>query len=362
MSEGRGNRFARHPRKTLAVIALLGVVSVDLVAGRLFIPKRDTSFRRPHPYYHHDLIPNMDATSTWVPGEEFPLHTNSLGFKDRAVRDIPLRTSKRRIVFIGDSFTEGVGVPYRQTFVGRLEDALAPDGVEVLNAGVIGYSPKIYYLKTRYLVEVVGLEFDELFVLIDFSDVPNEIIYEHFVPHEGRRIGDVLFAWHKRLMKVSYFWYAIGGWLAREAELEELNLHGIPFTTEEEDAPLSDPAMRNDGYWDESYKYAAPGFRLARENMQKLVDLCRRHGIAMTIVVYPWPTNIVRRETDHVNLRVWRDFARANDGRFVNLFPRFVNDLDPLEVYRRYFIPGDVHWNAAGHAVVAEALLSVIER
>jgi hypothetical protein len=41
--------------------------------------------------------------------------TDSLGFKDASRRAVP---DRRRILFIGDSFTEGVGLPYEQTFVG----------------------------------------------------------------------------------------------------------------------------------------------------------------------------------------------------------------------------------------------------
>jgi hypothetical protein len=36
------------------------------------------------------------------------------GFKDSGVRDVPLTTDKHRILFMGDSFTEGIGVPYEK--------------------------------------------------------------------------------------------------------------------------------------------------------------------------------------------------------------------------------------------------------
>src|SRR5690606_38988807 len=55
--------------------------------------------------------------------------------------------------------------------------------MEVLNASCISYSPKIAYLKAKYLFEK-GLKVDHLFVLIDISDMQNELVYEHFEPKE----------------------------------------------------------------------------------------------------------------------------------------------------------------------------------
>lgn len=40
---------------------------------------------------------------------------------------------RHRILFIGDSFTEGAGLPFEQTFVGMFSQGV-PD-VDVLNAG-----------------------------------------------------------------------------------------------------------------------------------------------------------------------------------------------------------------------------------
>ena len=47
--------------------------------------------------------------------------------------------------------------------------------IEFLNAGVISYSPTIYYNKIRYLLDA-GLKFDEVVVLSDLSDVQDEAI------------------------------------------------------------------------------------------------------------------------------------------------------------------------------------------
>jgi hypothetical protein len=94
---------------------------------------------------------------------------------------VPLKSDKPRIVFLGDSFTEGLGVPWGETFVGRIAEALEPKGIEVLNAATASYSPLLYYDKMKYWIEQ-GLVFDELVVFVDISDVRDELAYKDFAP------------------------------------------------------------------------------------------------------------------------------------------------------------------------------------
>ena len=57
-------------------------------------------------------------------GTVYSISTNSLGFKDKTNRQISLKTDKKRLVFIGDSFTEGLGLIYEKTFVGLIDETL----------------------------------------------------------------------------------------------------------------------------------------------------------------------------------------------------------------------------------------------
>ena len=73
--------------------------------------ERDHAARIANPIYDHGLVANFDGYDVW--GEaRYPLFTNSLGFKDGSVREVPLKADHRRILLIGDSFTEAIGIPY----------------------------------------------------------------------------------------------------------------------------------------------------------------------------------------------------------------------------------------------------------
>jgi hypothetical protein len=136
--------------------------------------ERERIARVADPIFDHGLVPNFDGYDVW--GEaRYRFFTNSLGFKDGAVREVPLKASSRRILLMGDSFAEAIGIPYESTFFGLLNrDGQAREQkVEFLDGGVASYSPSIYYKKVKYLLDR-GLQFDEVVLLSDSSDVEDE--------------------------------------------------------------------------------------------------------------------------------------------------------------------------------------------
>ena len=85
----------------------------------------ERSYRIKSYRYHHDLAKNVNTKNNAAWGEYvYTVNTNSLGFKDRTNRQIPLKSEKKRLIFIGDSVTEGIGLNYEKTFVGLIDDAL----------------------------------------------------------------------------------------------------------------------------------------------------------------------------------------------------------------------------------------------
>ncbi len=127
-----------------------------------------------NPVYDHGFAADFDGYDVW--GElRYRLVTNSLGFKDASARKVPLQPTSRRILLIGDSFAEGIGMSFEDSFAGQLYRAgqERSEKIEFLNAGVASYSPSIYYKKIKYLLES-GLQFDEVVLFSDTSDVTDE--------------------------------------------------------------------------------------------------------------------------------------------------------------------------------------------
>src|SRR6266487_2791611 len=140
----------------------------------IYDEKRYLSFRVANAQYHHGLAANFPGYHAWG-GSHYRLSTNSLGFKDHSTRIVPLIQDRHRVLLMGDSFTEGVGFDFDETFAGLLYRAglNSENQVEFLNAAVASYSPIIYYQKIKHLLEI-GLHFDEVVVFSDHSDVHDE--------------------------------------------------------------------------------------------------------------------------------------------------------------------------------------------
>lgn len=93
--------------------------------------------------------------------------------------------------------------------------------------------------------------------------------------------------------------------------------------------------------------------------MDKLAEILCERGKPLTIVVYPWPDQVLARDSGVRHTELRRTWAAANGAQFIDLFPRFVNGTDPEAVVKRFYISGDVHYNEDGNKLVEESFLSV---
>ena len=136
--------------------------------------------------YHHDLMPNVDVVEKWGDLLEYRIITNSIGFRDKYNKKIEKNSKKKRILLLGDSFIEGSGLNYENTFSGLLQSYLGKD-YEVLNSAVAAYSPSIYYAKANHFLSQ-GYEFDQALVFLDISDIYDELFV--ILDSNGNLISD----------------------------------------------------------------------------------------------------------------------------------------------------------------------------
>ncbi len=381
----RPNRFERHPKKTvLALIVviclltdMLGAQAYKLIMGYAWgsrseyaLLQQQKSLRVFSPMFHHDLAKRKSIDLIgWGP-LRVRVRTNSLGFRDGVVREVSLVSNRHRILFIGDSFTEGVGFDYEQTFVGLIGSALAERGIEVLNAGVVSYSPIIYWRKIQYLIESVGLKFDELVVFLDISDTQDEAqfyyldengnvamrsdhpgYFKHGAAPQGRVEGlyQVIRALVKENTVLLYsVLQALKGLVARPIGIEgyhNTNLTRAKWTIDDD--------VYND--------YGAIGIERMRLYMSKLAELLSDHHIKLTVAIYPWPDQIISGDRDSIQVSIWKKWCRKHDARFLNYFPSFIrrgHEADRVRVIEEYFIWYDIHWNRRGHKLIADGFLA----
>src|SRR3984893_8818054 len=173
-------RFFRRPLFINAAVFVIMFASLDVGVAVIVVEHEPHS---PNIYYHHGLKPNLSMMTRWGRAK-YQLFTDDLGLRDQTRRHVPREDGHRRILFLGDSFVEGLGVPYEKTFVGIVGDRIRQMGgeAEVFNGGCLSHSPRLYLLHLQDLVDRLGMHFDDVVVFIDTSDAGDELVYEDFTP------------------------------------------------------------------------------------------------------------------------------------------------------------------------------------
>ena len=309
--------------------------------------------------YDHGLAANFDGYDAWG-GIRYRLFTDNLGFKDVSVRDVPLKSTSHRVLLIGDSFTEGIGMSFENSFAGMLYLAgqQRSDKIEFLNAGVASYSPSIYYKKVQYLLDR-GLQFDEVVLFSDTSDVMDEAVSyfcidddpkyrAHCTATEGaaqkvaapRRKTDFLVAHFVVTNRtILYFKLWIQTVLGNQRRKINTDHSRTAWTVPGLDVGNSYQPLGVDG-----------GVARSLQNMRALADLLAARRIPLTIVVYPWAQQIAQGDLDSRQVSLWRDFCQGRCKAFINLFPVFFAAADAdKNWYEHLFIVGDDHYSANGN-------------
>ena len=97
------------------------------------------------------------------------------------------------------------------------------------------------------------------------------------------------------------------------------------------------------------------GLKLAAANLDRIVALCLGWNCRLTLVVYPWPDNVVARDEDSLQVTYWRDWAAGRNVRFVDGFAPFFRE-PATDTLRKYFIAGDIHFTTAGHRLLFDTV------
>jgi hypothetical protein len=174
----------------LMFAGLCGALLLAEGAVRLMEPREVMRyfFMRSDPVLDHSFIPN---SSGHYKTTEFDVEyrINSLGLREHEIsRTKPAGT--RRVLMLGDSFTEGDGVDHDATFSHRLQTMLDTTKLgsrwEVINAGVGSYAPSLEFLYLRH--GGLDLSPDIVVLNLDLSDFFDDIHYAQRTRYDARGV------------------------------------------------------------------------------------------------------------------------------------------------------------------------------
>jgi len=246
---------------------------------------------------------------------------------------------------------EGVLVDFEFTVPGLAFDYFANKGIEVLNAGLGSYSPSIYYNKIKFFIEQ-GLEFSHLVVFIDISDFYDETI--RYVTEEETLYVKTFFAPEQKDLREKIKKFLNNNLIISYKLFNNANMGYIKNPNKFIKKLAVSKKFKIDKWTidEDIRKEYNLGIQKSIQYMTLLKDLLDKNNIKLTIVVYPWFTQIYRQELNSIHVKIWKEFSEKNNNQFINLFPAFINEENKnLNIYEKIlidFIPYDVHWNQNG--------------
>jgi lysophospholipase L1-like esterase len=229
----------------------------------------------------------------------------------------------RRILMLGDSFTEGWGVRFEDTFSKRIERLYAQSGTaaEVINAGVGNYNTvqEAQYFLTeghKYSPDIVVLNFT-------YNDAEPVPVYRDPM-------------WLERHCRACVF---LAG---RLDTVSRMVAGGRPGWAE---------------YYLGLYRDDAAPWRDAKAALHRLAEFCAARNIKLVIASFPELHDARQYRLNEITQAI-RQVAQLENAEFVDLLAAVAHEDPP----RLWVTPQDVHPNAYAHYLYADFLFQTLRK
>lgn len=351
------------------LLTFLLFIFLDIVLGNFIYKKfirtsfvdQDISFGKKDDIFDHGFVKSYKTQNAGWGEIRYNFCTDPNAFRSDCKNQF-LKNKNFDLAFIGDSFTEGVGINFEETFVGIIASDLK--NKKIANLAASSYSPAIYFSKINYLLQN-GYSFNEIIVFLDLSDIQDDAVCYKLENSVVKRRGsnyscfknnkDLFDKLEKRLRLSSEF-------------LRLLNEQLIEFKIIDYSPPgsvVDNPRAR----W--TYDFRRKDFnnlslddavKISIENMSLLSVLLKENNIDLSLAVYPWPGTLKNDNKNNKQLNIWKNFCVSNCKNFYNLMEPFFTlsrKESFVSVYKKMYINDDIHFNEEGNKILAKKFLKL---
>ena len=316
-------------------------------------------------YYTYDLKKNCFAFETKRTVKTYNVYTNEDGYRVSSNKK-SIKNRDNSIIFLGDSFTYGFGLEYKDSISGILE--AKKTNYEIINLGVPGYSPIISRFKLNKLLDK-GIKPKKIFYLLDLTDVHDEsnrwikiknipypVIQDEKIEKEIKKNFD-----YKRHFKMSRLLVYSLNKITRNYR-KKINQKKF----EKEDKVIGKTFWGNfthspyekldKNFWSQN-DYKA-GLKNIKKNIKLIADTAHEINSEFYIVIFPWAETLEYGE----EFFSWQKFALdvckfSNCTKLINAFPNFIKVKNNYSYWKKeiYFLQ-DIHLNAKGNSILADVI------
>ena len=378
---------------------IVSFLLIDLLLSQLFLLKiLENDILNAHKESFENRIFNKDYNYTFkkqvkfksqYEGNIYTISTNDLGFRDDDI--LPLDRDKLYSIVIGDSFVEGVGLEYKDTIVGILNQNLESDSFKFLNAGVASYSSYIYLKKIKQIInENNDLNIKDVIVFLDKSDISDDeaylnkpLFFKNKYP-KGKFIFQRKVDFYKDLKDLSFWRFytkqTVSGKIIkvitdkienffsnlkkRVLISKKLNKNFFEVNNLEIKAIKSVNSTQRITNWYKNELWEKRGkknIQFALDNIQELKIFLNKKNVNLIVVLYPWPFEIDDKEIrekylefivpslDEINVNklvIYQDFLKGNI----------------YENISENYLYNDIHFNKNGNKIITNNLISFINQ
>ncbi len=358
---------------SILLLILLDILFTKIYLGVVSFINEEKNFMTKNEVYHHELKKNFNSFSFNKKKEK--IFTDKNGLIKLQNTDTDYSNYNNNYVFLGDSFTQGAGVNYDQSYAGILSQKFLKKGVNIINLSAVSYSPIIYYKKTDFFIKNKGLKFSKMFLFLDVSD-PYDDLYRYKLENEVVVTRKKRKNYLTEKLNLDYL-HNIKQLISKNTTIIYYSLnffYDLIFPKSKKEKEFSKKygfiINHQANLWthDSDYfdKEGKKGITLSKKYLTELKKILDEHNVELTIIVYPWPGQIYRNEHSSLHAQIWKDWSSENDIKFINLFPIFFEEKersinDRLKFIDKVYLPRNMHFNTLGHKLVADFLWSKIK-
>jgi hypothetical protein len=344
---------------TVLTIGLIELVLqfLPVATGMLGLPVTENS-----PLYRFEPNSNFVFSIGWKLDGVNRGHVNNAGFVND--QDYQKSATTPLLAVVGDSFIEAAMIPYPRTVQGRLTAALAGER-RVYSFGTAGAPLSQYLILARHAVDeysaqavvisVVFNDFDESYFAYRPADA-----YWYYVPDGDGALHLKLFQHHRSLLRSLVVKSALARYLLINLQIDQV-IHHTPFLKSLVVGPAhAQSPSAGDLPPDADAERMRISYAVIEAFFRDLAAMVKLppDRVLFTLDGFHYPESAAAARGYYFD-RMRRAFAAratALGYGLIDLDPFFFSDF--ARHGDRYEIPGDGHWTAHAHGVIADAVLA----